>query len=147
MWWHCSRDRCHAGRSMHGEVSDKPPPSYTRSSGSFGDDCGEDSGRFANRNEQSRLVCDDLAEHAAGLEPFAILRPEVTNFEPPAIVHNRRHKPFAMKAGDQSAVTMPGGIDQIIGREHDRGYEAEGGFKLPDRSRNKKRKRGGRGKR
>src|SRR3546814_19383265 len=62
------------------------------------DDCCEDFVGLFSRKEEPRLVLDHLAERAASLEPFAILRLEIPDLKAPATVHHRGNEARAVEA-------------------------------------------------
>src|SRR3546814_14966900 len=68
------------------------------------DDCCEDFVGLFSRKEEPRLVLDHLAERAASLEPFAILRLEIPDLKAPATVHHRGTEARAVEARDQCAI-------------------------------------------
>src|SRR3546814_2614350 len=68
------------------------------------DDCCEDFVGLFSRKEEPRLVLDHLAERAASLEPFAILRLEIPDLKAPATVHHRGNEARAVEARDQCAI-------------------------------------------
>src|SRR3546814_17187756 len=120
----------------------RPPPRSTRIDTLFPyttlfrslvDDCCEDFVGLFSRKEEPRLVLDHLAERAASLEPFAILRLEIPDLKAPATVHHRGNEARAVEARDQCAIADTRRLDQFSRGKLDGRFKPKCGFQFLER--------------